>query len=38
MERSFPELKPPLAIILANAEKLEQLQIEHTAFRNNLAM
>ncbi len=30
------ELKSPLAVILANAEKLEQLQIDHTEFRKSI--
>lgn len=30
------ELKSPLAVILANAEKLEQLQIDHTEFRKSV--
>lgn len=30
------ELKSPLAVILANAEKLEQLQIENTEFRKSV--
>ena len=30
------ELKSPLAVILANAEKLEQLQIDDTEFRKSV--
>ena len=30
------ELKSPLAVIVANAEKLEQLQIDHTEFRKSV--
>ncbi len=30
------ELKSPLAVILANAEKLEQLQIDHTEFKKSV--
>ncbi|MCI8873533.1 MAG: HAMP domain-containing histidine kinase, partial [Lachnospiraceae bacterium] len=30
------ELKSPLAVILANAEKLEQLQIDNTEFKNSV--
>ena len=32
------ELKSPLAVILANAEKLEQLQIDNTEFRKSIKL